>query len=318
VVGAALPARRAAAAMGVMSIGAEDSVQGPLRASRAGEEMTTTAHPYEDFTHHAFYRAVNEQLVALANLKPGQIVVDLASGTGALLRPILDAVQAGDAPGQVYAVDNDAGALEAARQQYGDKGITYLVADAGELDSLIERADAVFCANALHMIEDKERIMAAVRKILQPGGIFAFNTTFFEGALPQATKRFYLVWLLKARQLLKSEQIQSTRIKGERVAALRQLTAGQYHRLLEEFGFLVRHLEMRVAEMTMESFEDISQFPDFAGGSNLGVPLAQASSALRRAVAQAFEALDLAFVPRRWLQVVAEREDLAEARRDKE
>jgi ubiquinone/menaquinone biosynthesis C-methylase UbiE len=275
-------------------------------------------HPYEDLTRHAFYRAVNEHLVALANLRPGQIVVDVASGTGALLRPILDRIQAGGASGRIYAVDNDAGALAAAREVYGENGITYLVADARDLASLIDHADAVFCANALHMIDDKAGLFAAVRKILQPGGIFAFNSTYFEGALPQATRRFYLVWMLKARQLLKAEHVEAVRVRGERVAALRQLTAGQYHRLLEEFGFLVQHLEMQVAAMTQESFEDISEYPDFATGANLGVPIAQATSALRRAVSQAFQAMELAFVPRRWLQVVAEREDLAEARRDRE
>lgn len=275
-------------------------------------------HPYEDFTRHVFYQAVNERLVALANLRPGQIVVDIASGTGALLRPILDCIQAGGAPGKVYAVDTDAGALEASRERYGDRGIEYLVLDATAVGTLIERADAVFCANALHMIDDKVGIMTAVRKMLQPGGVFAFNTTFFEGSMPQATKRFYLVWMLKARQLLKSEQIEAVRVKGERVAAMRQLTAGQYHRMLEEFGFLVKNLEMQIANMPLESFEDISEFPDFAAGANLGVPLANATSALRRAANEAFQAMGLAIVPRRWLQVVAEREDLAEARRGKE
>ena len=88
--------------------------------------------------------------------------------------------------------------------------------------------------------------------------------------------------------------------------------------MLEEFGFLVRHLEAPVVSMPLESFEDISEFPDFASGTNLGVPVAQATSALRRAVDQTFRALDLTIVPRRWLQVIAEREDLPEARRDKE
>jgi len=278
----------------------------------------TQAHPYEDFTRHAFYQAVNEQLVALANLCPGQIVVDIASGTGALLKPILERIQAGGAPGQIYAVDHDAGALDVARQRYGDLGIHYIAADAGDLGALIDRADVIFCANSLHMIDDKASVFAAVRKILQPGGVFAFNTTFFEGALPATTRRFYLNWMLKARQLLRSEQVEAVRVRGERVAALRQMTAGQYHRMLEEFGFMVRHLELQIANMTRESFEDISQFPDFATGANLGVPIAQATSALRRAAAMAFDSLQLPFVPRRWLQIVTEREDLPEARRDKE
>ena len=278
----------------------------------------TALHPFEDFTRHAFYQAINERLVALANLRPGQIVVDLASGTGALLQPILDHIQAGGADGKVYAVDTDATALEFSRQRHGEHGIEYIVADATMVGALIERADAVFCANALHMIEDKAGIMAAVRKILQPGAVFAFNTTFFEGSVPQATKRFYLVWMLKARQLLKSEHVEAVRVKGERVAAMRQLTAGQYHRMLEEFGFLVRHLEMQIGNMPLESFEDISEFPGFAEGANLGVPVAQATSALRRAANEAFQAMGLVIVPRRWLQVVAEREDLAEARRDRD
>jgi ubiquinone/menaquinone biosynthesis C-methylase UbiE len=275
------------------------------------------AHPYEDFTRHDFYRAVNEQLVALANLRPGQIVVDIASGTGALLRPILACIQAGGAPGQVIAVDHDAGALEVSRQIHGDHGISYLTADASEVAGLIDRADAVFCANSLHMIEDKVGIFQAVRKMLEPGGVFAFNTTFFEGAVPASTRRFYLNWMLKARQLLRAEHVEANRVR-DRVESRRQLTAGQYHRMLEEFGFLVRHLEMRVANMPLESFEDISEFPDFAEGTNLGAPVAQATSALRRAAALAFETMNLTIVPRRWLQVVAEREDLPEARRDKD
>lgn len=278
----------------------------------------TEAHPYEDFTRHSFYQAINEQLVALANLHPGQIVVDIASGTGALLKPILERIQAGGAPGRVIAVDHDAGALEVSRQRHGEHGISYITADASAIASLVDRVDAVFCANSLHMIEDKAGIFAAVRKILQPGGVFAFNTTFFEGAVPAATRRFYLNWMLKARQLLRSEHIEAVRVRGERVAALRQMTAGQYHRMLEEFGFMVRHLELQIANMTRESFEDISEFPDFAAGANLGVPIAQATSALRRAAAQAFDSMNLSFVPRRWLQVISEREDLPEARRDKE
>lgn len=278
----------------------------------------TVVHPYEDFTNHSFYQAVNEQLVALANLRPGQIVVDLASGTGALLRPILDHIQAGGAPGQIFAIDIDSGALETSRERYGENGITYVVSDACRLDEIIKEADAVICANAFHMMDNKESILAAINKILRPGGVFAFNTTYFEGGVPQATKRFYLNWMLKARQLLRSEQVESNRVKGERVTALRQLTAGQYHRLLEEVGFIVRHLETRIANMPLESFEDISAAPDFVTGANLGAPVLQASSALRRAVSQVFEAMELTFVPRRWLQVVAEREELAEARRGKE
>ena len=284
----------------------------------AGDNPTMVAHFYEDFTRHAFYRAVNEQLVALANLRPGQVVVDIASGTGALLRPILDRIQAGGAPGQLYAVDVDAGALEAARERYGANGITYVVADAGDLGAVVEKADAVFCANAVHMIENKEALMAAVRSILRPGGVFAFNTTYYEGSVPPSTRRFYMVWMLKARQILKDQQIEVARVRGERVAAMRQLSAGQYHRLVEQFGFLVRHLETSVASMSMESFQDISEAPYFVTGANLGAPVAQASDALRRAVRDAFDSLNLTSVPRRWLQVVTEREDLPEAKRGKD
>ena len=59
------------------------------------------------------------------------------------------------------------------------------------------------------MIDNKVGIFEAVRKILQPGGVFAFNTTFFEGSVPHATRRFYVMWMLKARQLLKSEHIEA-------------------------------------------------------------------------------------------------------------
>ena len=45
-------------------------------------------------------------------------------------------------------------------------------------------ADAVVFCNAIHLVEDKRRMLHEVSEALHERGLFAFNSTFFEGAQP--------------------------------------------------------------------------------------------------------------------------------------
>jgi hypothetical protein len=59
------------------------------------------------------------------------------------------------------------------------------------------------------------------------------------------------------------------------------------------------------AMMSCQSWQDISQYSEFAEGALPGVPLDTAISVLKRSVAQTYDELGITELPRNWLQVVA-------------
>ena len=68
----------------------------------------------DKFAQHPFYQEINWRLVKITGLRPGQKVIDLGAGTGAVTRLLVAAV-AGD-KGEVIAVEPSESALEGARR----------------------------------------------------------------------------------------------------------------------------------------------------------------------------------------------------------
>ena len=83
------------------------------------------------------------------------------------------------------------------------------------------------------------------------------------------------------------------------------MTADDYKNLLDKNGFEISIQEIKTVEFTKEWFLDISKFDDFIQGTLPGVPLDKASNSLQAGVHQAFEELNLKYVLRNWLDVVA-------------
>lgn len=262
---------------------------------------------FNRFARQPFYTAVNARLIELVSLAPGARVLDLACGTGAVTKLILEKFQ-GLRQIWVIAMDASAEALEQARQelvQFKYAAVRFVQGQAEELSQrLNELVDVVIFCNAIHMIEDKGHVIGEVRKVLTPGGIFAFNTAFFSGAQPPETEQFYRRWILRAIRLLKCYGLRPSR---EKVIARRPLSAEQYQQLLSQQGFTLRQQETNLISVPLEGWLGISQFRDFIQGALPGVPLSEACQALQKAATQVFQELGLQAVPRYWLQVVAVR-----------
>lgn len=266
---------------------------------------------FRRFARQPFYTEVNARLIQLLGLRPGMRVVDLACGTGAVTKLILSQLE-GAKQSVVLAVDASAEALEIAKRELAGAGSALVRFVQGRAETLsravrqtVGAVDAVVFCNAIHLVEDKARVLREVFESLAPGGAFAFNTTFFAEAYPEETERFYLRWMTRALKLLKRER--GLRPTRERVIARQPLSTAQYERLLAEQGFAVRREELDVVEVPLEGWLGISEFSDFIRGALPGVPLAEGAWALQEAVRQVFEELKLKAVPRRWLQVVAAR-----------
>jgi len=184
--------------------------------------------------------------------------------------------------------------------------VKLMAGQAENLSRLAKRAaDTVVFCNAIHLIEDKRRVLREISESLHDRGVFAFNSAFFEGAQPADTFPFYTAWIRHALHVFKDEYPDVRREKEGRAQARIQLTPDEYEQILREEGFALKHLELCPAEMPLEGFEDISRYDLFALGALPGVPLAVAVDCLVRGCREAFSDLNLTSVTRNWLQVVA-------------
>ncbi|MFB0517263.1 MAG: class I SAM-dependent methyltransferase [Candidatus Neomarinimicrobiota bacterium] len=268
--------------------------------------MSDRTFSFEAFSRHPFYEEVIQRLVDLADLKPGQRVLDLGAGTGAVTRLLVEKV-AGRAGSEVIAVEPSASALEIARQSLENVSgavVRFVQSKAEQLSEIVRvPLDAVFFCNAIHLVKEKAKIIEAVWAALRRGGIFSFNTTFFEGGEPPESQQFYRRWMLKAFRLLKSRYNLSP--TKEKVEARYRLTESEYDRLVTDHGFAVRTKELVRVEMPLESFEDISGYELWIKGVLPGIPLAIGAEILKEAVDEAFAELGLTSSPRNWLLMVA-------------
>lgn len=108
-------------------------------------------------------------LVALAALKPGQRVLDLACGTGVVAR--IAATELGPT-GQVTGLDFNAGMLAVARALAAVPGATirWVEGSAMAMDFPDASFDAILCQQGLQFFPDGRAALREMRRTLVPGG----------------------------------------------------------------------------------------------------------------------------------------------------
>ena len=271
--------------------------------------MASTEFSFSTFSKNAFYGELNARLVDMTEVADGQRIVDLACGTGGVTRLILERIK--DARDSVIiAMDQSAAALKQAMDDLKDirDNAVQFVNSRVELvsEALKERVDTVILCNAIHYISDKDSLVTEISKALKPGGKFAFNTSFYEGGQHPESLQFYRKWMFKGARNLRKEFGLSPNKSGK-VQSRKHLSPDEYRALVERNGFTVLKQEIDLVEVPIEGWLDICGFEDFITGIMPGVPLDKASESLKKGVHQAFEELNLQFVPRNWLDIVAVR-----------
>ena len=101
---------------------------------------------------------------------PGGVWADLGSGSGAFTLALAELM---GPTGEIYSVDQDAGALaeqqRAFQRQFPQMWVTYLKADFTKPLTLPE-LDGIVMANSLHFHRHKQTILQRVKSYLKPGG----------------------------------------------------------------------------------------------------------------------------------------------------
>jgi ubiquinone/menaquinone biosynthesis C-methylase UbiE len=268
-------------------------------------------HTFDPFAKEPAYIHVNEKLADrvmkhLAGMKAVRLL-ELAAGTG--LPTVLMYERARKAGVKLMAtlLDLDLPALYQARIEVHKDDANYIYATADKLPFRPQGYDAVFFANGLHLLDGdaKRRALKESARVLKPGGLFAMNTTFYDGAYPEESKPFYGRWI--RRSIVEINQRLPGRDKGERVQAMEFLTADDYRVLVEDAGFEIVESRERRVMLSQAAVRAISSYKDFAMGALHATEedAEEAAKALQATVRQTFHDLQMKYLPRTWLEIIA-------------
>ena len=129
---------------------------------------------YERYFVPAIGRPIAEDLVAAAQLRSGEQVLDIACGTGIVARLAARRVFPG---GAVSGADINPGMIAEAERACRDiPGIDWREADAAALPMPDNSFDVVFCQMGLQFFSAKLAPLKEMRRVLRPGGRVLVNT----------------------------------------------------------------------------------------------------------------------------------------------
>ena len=271
--------------------------------------MVTASEEYNftSFSNLPFYTKVNERLLDLAEVGKQRKIVDLGCGTGGITKLILERLQSAKDT-VIYAVDHSRTALKAAAEEIGERkdvAIKYVHSEVQNLTGAVkDKVDAVVYCNSIHYVPEKTVLVDQIKETLEPNGIFAFNTSFYEGSHPDDSLLFFRKWMMRSLRILKREHGLAAD-KSAKVSSRIQLKAQDYVDLVENAGFKVLVNDFNRVEVPHEGWHHISGFSDWIEGVMPGVPLDVGREALQKGLGQIWDEMELKTVPRLWLSVSA-------------
>ncbi|HXD90186.1 MAG TPA: methyltransferase domain-containing protein [Candidatus Binataceae bacterium] len=130
---------------------------------------------------------VSDRLVELAGVKPGDRVLDIATGNG---EPAVTAARRAGAAGRVLATDQSSGMLAIARERATALCVTNLQFQETDAESLAvsERDfDAVVCRWGLMFMPDLASALTGIRGRMKPGARFATSVWSTPDKVPMIT-----------------------------------------------------------------------------------------------------------------------------------
>jgi arsenite methyltransferase len=177
---------------------------------------------------------------ALADLRPGEVVLDLGSGGG--IDVLLSARRVGPT-GKAYGLDMTDDMLALARRNAAEAGVTNVEFLHGQIEAIPlpdASVDVIISNCVINLSGDKRTVLAEAFRVLKPGGRFAVSDVVVRGAVPAAVRRSMELWVGCVAGALEEQEFRA---------------------LLEEVGFIGVDIE----PTRMYRSEDARQFLQEAG-----------------------------------------------------
>jgi arsenite methyltransferase len=132
---------------------------------------------------------------ALAELKPGEIVLDLGSGGG--IDVLLSARRVGPA-GRAYGLDMTDEMLALAEENKRKSALTNVEFLKGEIENIPlpnNSVDVIISNCVINLSGDKDRVLKEAFRVLKPGGRFAVSDVVVRGKVPAEIKKSMELWV---------------------------------------------------------------------------------------------------------------------------
>jgi len=132
---------------------------------------------------------------ALAELKPGEVVLDLGSGGG--IDVLLSARRVGPT-GKAYGLDMTDEMLALAEENKRQSGLDNVEFLKGEIEAIPlpdNSVDVIISNCVINLSGDKDRVLREAFRVLRPGGRFAVSDVVVRGEVPPAIRKSMEMWV---------------------------------------------------------------------------------------------------------------------------
>ncbi|MFP7753478.1 class I SAM-dependent methyltransferase [Thermodesulfobacteriota bacterium B35] len=279
---------------------------------------------YEPFSKEPEYVEANRAFIATLPLGGVRTLLDLACGTGVMTDLLVEACPH---LRRILGLDLSLESMLIAARHFREQGtlarrgirLQLLQGTADILPVADGCMDAVIMGNSIHMLPDERHLLREVARVLRPGGLFAFNSSFWAGTMPPGTEKVHHEWVKQAavylmnrdRELRRRGKPGIRRKRGTAKTAFSRpwLSIGDWQDRLDEAGFAVQAINRRTVLMDRRCFETIGAYAGLASVLFSGYPVQLASEALQETAGSALAAMGVSEVPRLWLEITAARKE---------